>query len=350
MTSTGTVSTTSLGGANPDSMTFPMKMVDKTETLTYMRAVRLLQSTMIPLKRPALTEIAEDGYVPMNPCVLPNKDGRTYLVVVRCTNYKMCACGYYGTRTNKVGHIDTRNVMYVMDEETIYLEKEITDKTGEPFPCRDVNDPRLVDGYEDMRIFWKGDELHYSAGSTCYHPPNLPNIVMGKIDTTTYDIVTRTHMYLDPMRCEKNWLPLVLGDSVYVVYNPFPLVMFELVNYPARDMALVVEKDMTKPDIRVRGGARPIRVGDYYLIVAHETIMIQGRRNYVHRFVRYDSSFSNDGDISDPFFFFHQGIEFCTGMCLTHDSNDLLITLGVEDADAALVRVPVSYVMNTFFS
>ena len=157
-------------------------------------------------------------------------------------------------------------------------------------------------------------------------------------------------MYLDPLRCEKNWTPLVLGDSVYLVYNTFPLVMFEVVNYPERDMALVVEKDMKHPDVRVRGGGGPVKIDGYYLFLVHETLMMQDHRFYVHRFVRHDVSFMTDGEISDPFFFFHLGIEFSCGMCLSHDGNDLLISMGVEDQDAGLVKVPVSTVMNTFFS
>ena len=329
-------------------MTFPMKFVDKTETLTYMRNVKVLPSTMIPLKRPTITET--NTCVPMNPCVLQNKDGRTYLVVVRCVNYDMCACGKFSVRqASTVGHIETRNVLYVMDEERIYLEKEIIDKTTDPFPFRDVNNPCLIDGYEDMRIFWKGDTLHYIAVHTCYHPVLIPNIVMGTLDAE-YNIVTRTHVYLDPMRCEKNWIPFVLGDSVYIMYNTFPLVMFELVSYPERDMALVVEKDMTRPDVRVRGGGGPVKYNDYYFIIVHEAVLVNTKRTYVHRFVRYDSSFLKDGDISDPFVFFHQGVEFSCGLCLSHDGKDFVVSVGVEDADAALVRVPVSYVLNTFFS
>jgi hypothetical protein len=58
----------------------------------------------------------------------------------------------------------------------------------------------------------------------------------------------------------------------------------------------------------------------------------------MHRFLRIDDAW-NLVEASRPFFFLHRGIEFACGAALSHQEDELLITLGVEDREAWLCRI-----------
>ena len=76
----------------------------------------------------------------------------------------------------------------------------------------------------------------------------------------------------------------------------------------------------------------------------HE-VSYQGRRYYLHRFVRADAEW-RIVSVSRPFYFRHLGIEFAAGAWLTHDASDVLVTFGVEDCEAWLCRIPLRRVLE----
>jgi hypothetical protein len=84
------------------------------------------------------------------------------------------------------------------------------------------------------------------------------------------------------------------------------------------------------------------------MCVVHETFLYNseaGRKDgtYRHRFVVWDKNW-NLLKISPQFSFMEAKIEFCCGLTSYQDS--LLITFGVQDNVAYLLRVPKVFVVN----
>jgi hypothetical protein len=105
-------------------------------------------------------------------------------------------------------------------------------------------------------------------------------------------------------------------------------------------------KDLGCGDLR--GGSQVIPFGDYRMCVVHETFLYNseaGRKDgtYRHRFVVWDKNW-NLLKISPQFSFMEAKIEFCCGLTSYQDS--LLITFGVQDNVAYLLRVPKVFVVN----
>lgn len=74
-------------------------------------------------------------------------------------------------------------------------------------------------------------------------------------------------------------------------------------------------------------------------------VAFHGRRSYLQRFLRFDEQWDLRR-ASRPFTFRGGEIEFPAGACLSHSGADLLVTLGVEDREAWLCRIPLAKVLD----
>ena len=105
------------------------------------------------------------------------------------------------------------------------------------------------------------------------------------------------------------------------------------------------EKVSTPADARAHGLEslrKAIAADGGWLYVGHEACEVAGARRYTHRLVWLDAAF-RIARVSDPFFFLHQGIEFCAG--LARIGEDLVFSFGVADQRACVARIPESSVL-----
>ena len=316
----------------------------------FVKVPELHKSTVIHLPLP---EISNDVYRPYNPSIVkhPDPDTETYIVNVRLSNYTL---PNYAIRPNGGPYINTRNVIYVMDKTltTVIEEHELIDNTEHT----GLEHLTLPHGFEDVRLFvWKGD-LYFLAGYVLYSFNFMPQVVLCHINMDTWTVDSKTHLLLDANQCEKNWLPFVEDENVFVMYNQAPLKVYHINSKTEMDLIMHKTYENIHPDIlpvkkdKIRGSAGPVRVNDqFYLSVSHEHIWLYGHRFYIHRFVLHDRLFFEEEEISDPFVFFHHGIEFCCGMTMSLGGEFLILSVGVEDEDAFLVTVPVKDVMRKYF-
>ena len=148
---------------------------------------------------------------------------------------------------------------------------------------------------------------------------------------------------------QKNWLPFSDPGTgeLRAVYGYEPILVLGIDPATGR-CAPVVERHQGRPFDRFRGSAGPVRLpesaGGGTLLLVHE-VAFHGQRDYLHRFLEVESDW-RVVRASRPFFFLHRGIEFASGACLDHDGETLLITLGVEDGEAWLCRVPLRTVRD----
>ena len=127
-----------------------------------------------------------------------------------------------------------------------------------------------------------------------------------------------------------------------------PLVILAIDETSGR-CAPVLEARQHRPFGLFRGSAGPLPLPDTQgggrLVIVH-SVSVHERRVYLHRFLRLDDDWRIT-EVSRPFYFRHLGTEFVCGACLAHGGDDLLMTLGVEDREAWVCRVPLAVVRDS---
>jgi len=145
--------------------------------------------------------------------------------------------------------------------------------------------------------------------------------------------------------CMKNCTP-VEGKPFHLLKwtNPTALMKFD----PTKksNTEVFVTTDFVPNYNDMRGGSQVIEYNGGYLTLIHETSLYsseQGKKNatYRHRFVTWDKDFKNQ-KFSKLFSFFDAKIEFCCG--LAKYKNDYLITFGMTDNTAYILRAPESFI------
>ena len=113
----------------------------------------------------------------------------------------------------------------------------------------------------------------------------------------------------------------------------------------------VVQKDWIQAPKDLRGGSQVISYKGGYLTLNHETDLFKteaGRKNatYRHRFTYWDKDW-NIQKFSPVFSFLENQIEFACGMAKYE--NDYLITFGVQDNAAYILRVPGKFMEDFIY-
>ncbi|MBV8188761.1 MAG: tetratricopeptide repeat protein [Alphaproteobacteria bacterium] len=272
-----------------------------------------------------------DGYRVLNPSVA--RFGRQIVLVQRTVNYEMSEDGLRYETPNNTG-IHTRNfLLQVTDELGVESAAEI-------LPPADLPDPvcKLVLGFEDLRLFVRGDQLW---GSACFReltPEAWCEQVLARIerpDPATYRLTDwRVLRPEGPQVHEKNWMPQVDADRLQFIYLCDPTRVVD-------DRGRTVSE--TNPAIaagRFRGGSQLIRFDGGWLALVHEVLWrpSENRRFYQHRFVWFDQG-NTMRKVSRPFFFNKKGVEFAAGLAWHPDERRLLISYSVADREAWIATV-----------
>jgi hypothetical protein len=145
-------------------------------------------------------------------------------------------------------------------------------------------------------------------------------------------------------RPEKNWLPLESDGPIRAVSSLDPVSIITIdpeTGICETTLVRVTGHDLT----RLRGSAPPIPFDGGYLAVVHQVVASPEQR-YTHRFVWLDSRWTLVR-VSAPFTFADSNIEFCAGMCLAHDSEHLILSVGIDEEQGWLYRVPVDKVRSS---
>jgi hypothetical protein len=290
----------------------------------------------------------KDTYRPMNPSIIAVKDG--YLMNLRCVNYKQ-ENGIY-TYLDGSGKILTKNIIIKYDRRLMKtLELPLEDPIG-----GDI-EGSMVNGLEDIRLFMWNDQLY---GLTCTRLTcDIPQIALIKIKLTdTRAVVVSKELLVGPdgeQSCQKNWMPYISNGHLYIIYSHEP---FTRLHYSTNKSTAVTSKDSSFTgnvlDVSLRhslpinlstfrGSGSPIPYKDGYLAVIHEVLFCP-HRVYVHRFVMYDKMMTTIKAVTLPFYFFSKGIEYVCGFCMDHSGKNLLLSMGVNDAEAHLVKVSIETV------
>jgi glycosyltransferase involved in cell wall biosynthesis len=258
------------------------------------------------------------GWRSTNPSICRHKGA--LWCVVRTVNYEVKG-GQYVSDTES---IRTENYLgrFRRDGRLIGMRKM---RDRDPSPRQ----PSQVTGYEDVRLASVGGELR---GSATVHDRGGVKVVELEFDRGD---VKRARIRKSSREVEKNWMPLSRGSKLDWIYSLDPTIVLSAGS--ERSCPFRLE--------HLRGGA-VTEFEDGYLAVTHEVIEEPNGRIYLHRFVRLNKKFTVTV-ISPAFVFAHYGIEFAAG--LVRDGSKLVLSFGIEDREAWIMRVDVEEVEKMLF-
>jgi|GEM_PF-3028152 len=195
------------------------------------------------------------------------------------------------------------------------------------------NTPNLCEnGLEDVRLFiWDG---LYAIGVAHTRSKNLSTQVLMKIDGLK---VVKYWPLQSPFghSVEKNWVPIVIGKSLFLVYSFHPLIIFEFKN---DKLEKVKHDDVGNISYGLRGGSPFIRFSNKYIAIGHyKGFKSEGKFYYRHFFVTMDENLNIEEE-SEPFFIHKPGVEFACGIYYDKKLDELIISYGRNDRFAVLQK------------
>ena len=304
--------------------------VDKLATTMMMRCSN-------GVKKPHVNDI------PTNPeCYSCNPSivqyGKGYLISLRLVNYRQIDGLYYYHEPDTI--IRSKNMLLYMSEN-FHVEK--TYLCIEQPNTRPINLASPWQGSEDVRLYWANDgRLSFSAsiGDT---PTGKIHMALGQFDSIRQELNLNQglgpdglpegdvlYYQLTPLNspfgahCEKNWCHV--SDQTFIYsYHPFLCWDVSTSTFEYLDSAGLNLIDF-------RGSTSPIPFDQGYLLVVHSHLdngFVKGR-TYIHRFLWLNED-KKLKKLSWWFFLREQGVEFVTGLTLTHNNLNVMFTFGFRN-------------------
>ncbi|MFI0607075.1 MAG: glycosyltransferase [Anaerolineae bacterium] len=286
--------------------------------------------------------------------------------VVRVVNYALN--GYSYRVLDDSGTIRTTSALVAFDSQwNIVRDRRIIDRTltsehplgvvepdGAPGHNASTSKtlPRFdtdIRGFEDCRLFEWRSRPWCVACARDTNPDRRAELVVLALDDEGDVVRAYVNRAIHPDQHQKNWMPLVSDDNLYLIYSsdPTTIVRFEL-DASGDDASAFTVVDTLLPNFALdhcRGGTQAVEILNGFLCLVHETIEgMLGSRNYLHRFVRFDHDFRVVA-VSDPFFFKKLGVEFASGLVYDAAQRALIVSFGVGDSEAMLAVMDADRVL-----
>lgn len=263
---------------------------------------------------------APEGYRPCNPSVCLHR-GELY-ANVRTVNYLIGDDGRY---SYPAGTIHTRNFLCRLSDD---LEVTSSLELREPpdFPLRN----NTVLGFEDIRLWPRGDELWVSATCLQHTTDGWCEIVTAMIkEDGTLINWSAAQPPISGKRHEKNWMPIIGSDPPQFVYSLDPTRIIGWSGW----FTATNESPWALAECGGSGQVIPFHEG--YLALVHERVARAGlgQRQYQRRWVYFDRDM-RVAKVSQRFQFAAGEGEFCCGLCWHPDRERLVVTYGVLDREA----------------
>lgn len=220
-------------------------------------------------------------------------------------------------------------------------------------------------GMEDSRVFRWNDKLYLSGVRRDTTPNGQGRMELCEIKVEDFMTIKEISRFRIPCPgvgtdvhagsyCEKNWMPIIDMPYHYVKWcNPVEVVKVDPETKTCSTVFLGNVMNFQKDQ---RGGSQVIPIGNNgdRFCITHEVEFFMGFKNengkknatYRHKFIMFDKNWHIQR-FSESFSFMNAEIEFCTGV--TEYGNDYLITFGVTDNAAYVLRCPKHVLENLFY-
>lgn len=278
---------------------------------------------------------------PLNPSVTFH-NGRM-LMNIRTVNYKIDEHGRYCRFLDGEWKYHDDWVTYPIRTRNYIAEVapdlSLNGKPVELLPPGNIPEPlfKPVLGFEDVRIFSYDNDLWSSATVREMAADGYCEQVRARCDAypDCWRQVNWKKMLRAPRLYEKNWAPLVDGDTLRFVYR-----LGEMVDENGQTTH---KYDTGQETDHISGGSQYIPFEMGWLGLVHEARPMPGRegvRYYFHRFVFLGTDFKV-AKISWPFVFNDKVVEFAAGLCWHPMMDRLVISFGYKDNEAWIGSIGV---------
>jgi glycosyltransferase involved in cell wall biosynthesis len=265
-----------------------------------------------------------------NPSIAADGEGG-FRAIVRTAGYRVEDDIYFALGDD--GTIRTINYLVELDHHLSVRRVAPLAEEGDDVP----RFPSPVVGHEDCRLIRTPAGWVATATVRDRNPGSICEVALLRLEGDAVSAV-RVLAGPSPERHEKNWMPFLAGGELHFLYSCAPTVVLRC--DPASGSLSVVSEDAGPAEARpLRGGSQGIAVEGGTLFVAHEVAPEPGPRRYLHRLLLLGDDF-RVSELSESFRFEGARIEFCAG--LAPHEGDLLLSYGVDDARAAIARVPAA--------
>jgi hypothetical protein len=273
-----------------------------------------------------------ERYPIFNSSLIMHRD--KFIFISRCSNILNHNDGtyFYADKPH-----DTKNIMHVYSKD--WTEDKIIPIDDSIIKYK--NSP-AEQGIEDIRLFILKDELWgIGAGiSVGAKGREIKQIIFKLKDNVIVEFLVLESPYEEVY--EKNWIPFVLNNELYVIYRYTPIEVYKIKN---NKMILIVGNRQETNDFVIRGSTPLININDNYVGLVHlEPIKYNNKLYYEHKFIQLNSSFQLL-DLSESFYIQKKGIEFACGF--VYDNNELIISYGVSDRAGSYLKISKD-VLNKF--
>ena len=235
---------------------------------------------------------------------------------IRYINYKYLSSGHCEPRVDPI--TSTKNICvavhatdFYIPVETPFLMAETESEMGL------VSQEGPFQGLEDIRLFYHQQRVQFVASTVNYSGCSKNRIVIGDYDYTGHAI--RQVRVIEPptdTNREKNWIPLVYGDELSILYGWSPNFCIGTIS---ADSKLVVKKEVNIKNAlfrnyEIRGSTNFVPLDGHLVGLVHFTVPGTLPRQYFHFLVKIDPVSWTPVSFSDPLYFDSIGIEFCIHM------------------------------------
>ena len=262
-------------------------------------------------------------------------DGDCYRGIVRGVNYDLSNGRY--TVHDDDGVIRTSNFLVRIDGQSQIVDVHQMLDLSKLKRATQAG----ICGFEDCRLFhWQGG-WWCSATARDLAQDARATIVLLKLNQDGDFENAFPMMGFGDDQHQKNWMPIA-GDRLRYVYSCGPAIVLDA---SAADGSFVVEssRDPGPALDHWRGGSQLIPWRDGFLAVVHEAHNTDQGRQYLHRFVAFDSTHEPVA-ASNGFFINNLGVEFVAGLTPGLDGCTVLVSFGSKDCEAWTALIPVDEV------
>lgn len=275
----------------------------------------------------------ESGWYEFNPSII-QMNGE-YVASLRTTNYTVNDQGYYILPENVT---ISQSVNYMLNLGTDFSIKKVT-KINDISVYNKYEGSRFQ-GLEDIILFENNNDICFTCTTLDTNQNRIPQISLCKLNNN-YEVDTKYPLDSPNGNMQKNWLPFMHNDKLFLIYSYEPFIIFEHIQD-----SLYIQICNKKYNLNFggfKGSTAPIIFDNGYLFIIHETHNINvNLRCYLHRFIWMTSDFEIKS-ISHPWHLQHFGIEFCRSMCWSYN-KEIIITYGIKDKEAYIGIVDPEYI------
>jgi len=248
--------------------------------------------------------------VPNNPSIinLPNGD---YLCNIRCSNYVYEP--HFQFLDGNI-HVSEHMLLTLSPDFMVKKMVELVDKTNNYYF------DSFVKGIDDLRLI---DDHRFICSHGNFNNRRIIEQCLGTFDENGNVTKLIPLKGPNPNRHEKNWIPLIKDDGLYVVYMFNPFILYK-VNEESGELILVKQITIIE-HFNVKGSTPFIPYRGGLLGTVHHTTKDFA---YLQRFIWMDKDLTGI-KYSIPFYFQEKGVEFMLGMC--HSPEGLILANSIRD-------------------